>query len=362
MTFDHRHYVPILHAKLGEFGALVEADDHVLEGLTPLLQVPPVDIDPDTDEPKRTLDQHLAPLAGRVLDYWGSTRRLFVDLPEVALGESMSDGQHPVEAVFQACRDRGVQAVPVTAPSRDHEYQAAVRGVVRTDGRGCMLRLGQNDLEAIEGEGLQELLDETSVDASGVDLMVDLGWVPSQSLGTVRIAVATVLRDLPYLERWRTLTLGLTTFPDTLTDVSTRGTGTIARDDWDVWSSLASEQRVPRLPAFADYAVAGAAIDPGLDFRIIDMVANIRYTAEREWVIFRGAGVKANGYEQYRSLCRLVIDHPHWRGPGYSWGDRYIAECAAGTEGTGNMTTWRKVATSHHLQTVNEQISTLDGP
>ena len=48
-------------------------------------------------------------------------------------------------------------------------------------------------------------------------------------------------------------------------------------------------------------------------------------------------------------------------GPEFSEGDRYISECAGGSAGTGNLTTWRKVGTNHHLEKVVRDISSLFG-
>ncbi|MEI7881504.1 MAG: hypothetical protein WCI95_11585 [bacterium] len=44
-------------------------------------------------------------------------------------------------------------------------------------------------------------------------------------------------------------------------------------------------------------------------------------------------------------------------GPKFSQGDKYIYDCATGTAGTGNLTTWRKVGTNHHLAALNHTAS-----
>ena len=113
-TFSHDHYVPILKAKLGEYGALQTLTPPVRMALTPLLEVPPVDWDYKEQRPKKTIDQHLKKVGQKIERAWGHSGRLFVDLPAWIPGsERMSDGEHPLHYVFRSLRTRvkgGVKA------------------------------------------------------------------------------------------------------------------------------------------------------------------------------------------------------------------------------------------------------------
>jgi hypothetical protein len=63
--------------------------------------------------------------------------------------------------------------------------------------------------------------------------------------------------------------------------------------------------------------------------------------------------------EQYQKLCQAVTSSSCYSGAEFSYGDKYIADCAAGEESTGNLTTWRKVGTNHHLAKVVSDISSF---
>jgi hypothetical protein len=79
----------------------------------------------------------------------------------------------------------------------------------------------------------------------------------------------------------------------------------------------------------------------------------VKYAAEGSWLIARGGVLWGRatslGFDQYRELCDRVVMSTDYRGAPYSWGDAYIAECAGGEVGTGNLRTWVSVATNVHL-------------
>lgn len=60
-------------------------------------------------------------------------------------------------------------------------------------------------------------------------------------------------------------------------------------------------------------------------------------------------------------MCHAVTRQPFFDGPDFSDGDRYIAQCAAGEEPTGNLTTWVWVATNRHVSRVLADIANFHG-
>ena len=76
-------------------------------------------------------------------------------------------------------------------------------------------------------------------------------------------------------------------------------------------------------------------------------------------MIIKKRGVRHTGFEQFRDLCRALINTDEYSGADFSWGDKYINLCAAGAVDAGNATTWRRVGMNHHLTLVVDQISSL---
>ncbi|MED0762706.1 hypothetical protein P4S93_18500, partial [Aneurinibacillus thermoaerophilus] len=88
------------------------------------------------------------------------------------------------------------------------------------------------------------------------------------------------------------------------------------------------------------------------------IVANIRYTTDDEFLIFRGIVVKNNGFSQMTGLCQTLINHNKYCGASFSYGDQYIYDCANGQQ-TGNAESWVTVGVNHHLTLTIKNLSSL---
>ena len=136
----------------------------------------------------------------------------------------------------------------------------------------------------------------------------------------------------------------------------------IPRYEWILYKRVVGSLRKAkvRLPTFGDYGISHPDL-LSLDMRLVKPSATIRYTTDDDWFIVKGPNVRDNGYKQYREHCRTVMASASYMGPSFSEGDKYISECAAGSARTGNLTTWRKVGTNHHLEKVVRDVSSLFG-
>ncbi len=111
-----------------------------------------------------------------------------------------------------------------------------------------------------------------------------------------------------------------------------------------------------RLPSFGDYAINHPKVLE-LDMRKVKPSATIRYTDENQWCIVKGKNVRDYGFGQYRALSKKVLDSPYFCGKSFSWGDDYIQKCANGQGKTGNLMSWRRVGTNHHIEKVTRDIA-----
>lgn len=360
MGFNHTHYVPILKGRAGEYGALQVMTAEVKAALTPLIEIPPIPWDFDDDQPAKTIDQHLEKVNPKISQSWGVERPLFVDLLWIAPDDRMAGGEHPLTYVFRTARRNDLQPIPVTGLVRDEDYQSACREAIQQDRRGVCIRLQREDFEDIDDLTGQvaALLDTLGVSPGECDLLLDLRAVGVNEGNTLLAAVPVLVRSIPQLERWRSFVLAATAFPEDLMGLPPSSIRLITRLEWIVWRTLIARSRVPRLPAFGDYAIAHpqpSEVDP----RIMRPSASIRYTTDDAWLILKGRNLRDYGYAEFYDVCRELIRRPEYSGSGFSWGDWYIDECANQRVGTGNLTTWRKVGTSHHLAVVTRQIASL---
>jgi hypothetical protein len=361
--FDHKHYVPILGGKLGEYRALRELTPARKAKLTPLIEVPPVPWDFENDRPARTIDDHLQGTAKAIEDHWGVIDVVFLDMFTVADEGPMASGDHPVKHVLDDARSRGVKAIPVTGIDRDADYQTAVRNVHATDGRGVCIRVLLSDIaeDAEFAAALTTLLATLGVGADTVDLLIDTGPMLSAHESTYLMATRTAISLLPNINDWRTLTVTGSSFPTDMSGFTRDAVSSTPRTEWRVWTALAAgRESLRRMPTFGDYAVDAPGHDQ-LDFRVIKMTANIRYCYTADWILVKGHVIRKGSASQHPTLAATLRARPEFSGAPFSWGDNYIDECARGACGPGNATTWRQVGVNHHLSFVVDQIASHPG-
>jgi hypothetical protein len=357
--FNHLHYVPILKWKLGEYQALARLESSVKDRVTPLIELPAVGYDFENSRVAKSLDDHLKDFGRRLKAKWAS-RTCFVDTKNIASSERMADGTHPLERVMQLARTEGCTAIPVVALSSDADYRRAAALSDLLDGNGAAIRLQLEDFDRPHfADDIARCLDELTVGISEADLIVDLC---DQHFLPVTVFVQTLrasLQRLPTLNRWRTFTVAGSSYPKTLADIG--ATAMVPRREWALYRELVRQiGHESRIPTFGDYAVAHP--DPvELDMRLIKPFAKLRYTTPEDWYIAKGRAVRTSGFDQYRAMCDAVVRQPFFDGAAFSDGDRYIAECAAGTETTGNLTTWVWVSSNRHITRVVADLSTFHG-
>ena len=336
-------YMPILKWKRGEQAALANlgpADKISTLPVIELLVLPDADQAPD--------DQGRGPfhaIVQQILRAWGTTTPIAVDM-EDADGTTL----HPIDVLFAAGRGVGLQLVPVTGPARSPDYQAAIARAVGSDHRGVVLRLSPDDLfDASMPANVQQVLTQLGVAPPDVDFLCDLGFIGGQNAPMLVTAVRGVLANIPVLATWRHLIVAASNLPSDFSTI--HGLGSVPRTEWALWNAL---RGAARSPSFGDYAVAHP-IYTQVPFA---GAANIRYTIASDWLIFRGFKVTMpGGFAQFVTMSQQLVLSPSFCGPGFSWGDGQIALYAGGASGTGNMTTWRAIATNHHIVFVLRQLA-----
>lgn len=258
---------------------------------------------------------------------------------------------------ISACRPYqwcGVQVPP--------DYLAAAGRHSATSGTGACVRLLVEDFEEdidLEAEVDRLLSGLGGIDPTSIDLVVDLEDLGPEANRAVLVA-RSVFSMIPQKDQWRRMILAAASFPEDLSDLGAATTSTIPRREWELWKTLQRRPNIlPRRDLiFGDYAIAHP-VPKELDPRIMQMSASIRYTTPDDWLVVKGRNVRQYGFDQYFELCKTLIGGPEYSGRDFSWGDRYIDDCANGMTGPGNATTWRKVGTNHHLTLVTRELAKL---
>ena len=356
-------YVPLLKGKAGEFDALENVRLSKKYLMTPLIDIP--QMGPESSEiPSRSLDDYLRRKADRVDASWACVdRALFIDLYDTAPSARMSDGAHPVFALFAMMRKTSTLAIPVTGLDRDADHHAAVRQVATADARGACIRLLRDDLLSAQNLADQTttLLETLGVSRKQADLVFDLRKVNTAESTQVCDLVARVANALPGIEEWRSVTFAASNMPQSLREDIAAGTvDTIDRLEFLLWTEL-RQRDLKRVPGFGDYGIVHPELVHYENPKTLNVSASIKYTLPHCWLIARGYSLRhhEDGWNQFYDLSRVLADRQEFRGEHFSWGDEQVDRRARRVGGPGSPTTWIAAGTNHHLTLVASQIAAL---
>jgi hypothetical protein len=186
-------------------------------------------------------------------------------------------------------------------------------------------------------------------------LLLDAAAITESTEDEVKKSAHYLLRTLDRKSEWDSIVFCATSIPK---DVSKLMKGTltpIRRSEWFIWTKLQRSMPSNVRFEYGDYTICHPGIID-VNPKLLTIAAKIWYTADEAWLVGKG-GVWHKDPSQYTRMCKALEKNAEFRGPAFSKGDQYIAECAVGTKGTGNLLTWLVVGISHHITQVCDQLS-----
>lgn len=351
---DSPRYVPILKGKQGEIDALRSVGLSTLQGMTPLIEVVPPDDPSDVSGMDKALKALPTKLSGRY------AHPLQLDAGYFDVGLEMSNGHGPIDILAKAARKEGLEAQPVIRLGYPDLALADAARAHAKDGRGLTIRLDGEDLDE-DPEDLDAALDgmlaASQVGRGEADLLLDLGPLEGDVavLGAGRLLLS-LLRDLPSILDWRSVTIAAGAFPVDLGAYTANVIGERLRYDAQVWDYV-RKKKLPRDVDFGDYAIAHPALVVGPGF---PPPPQLRYLVSDRWLVLKGRRNDPLGNSQFQRICTIIAQHPEFVGAALGAADARIE--AGSPEGPGNGTTWRKIGTAHHLDLVVRRLTTLGEP
>ena len=350
---DATRYVPILKGKAGELDGLRDVQLRTRQEMRPLVEVvPPDDLD-DMASTEKACRQTTTKLQARYVDPVMLDAGLF-DL------SIMHAGQTALGMLLDAAADAGLRAQPVI---RVGDPAGAVRDAGAAHSRyqrGITVRLVGEDLDEDPDDldpALDAILAGANVPRNEVDLVLDLGAVDSEVAvrGGARL-VTSLMRDLPSITDWRSVTVASGAFPVDLSQFSPNVIGERPRLDAQLFD-LVRGRRLPRQPDYGDYAIAHPLLTTGVPF---SPPPQLRYTTADHWLVLKGRRNDPRANAQFHDICTRIAAHPEFAGIPLGQADARIA--AGSPQGPGNGTTWRMLGTTHHLDLVAMRLTTLGEP
>lgn len=357
MGLNSQIYIPCLRWKQGEYQALFTLSPIARNSIMPLIEIAEIGFDFETQTASKTIDEHLLNFAKRVKEKWGR-KECFIDSRYIESSKFISSGQDTTVYIFNELRSMGISAIPVVALQNYQRYKDVITQVITADNRGLCLRVNIED--AIKGDFdrvINNILKCYGLAKEQCDLIIDLGAPNFKPIQGFADLLLSIIKSLPNLDLWRSFVILSTSFPPSLSGLKP-GSSIISRDEWLLYKILATNLREAglRVPNFSDYGIAHPDLLQ-VDMRIVKPNASVRYTINDNWLIAKGQNVRKYGYDQYKYLCGLIVNSSYFYGEPFSEGDKYIYRCARGEISTGNLSTWRKIGTNHHIEMVVRDIA-----
>jgi hypothetical protein len=349
-------YMPILKWKQAEQIALREASANSRQALLPLIALQPV-------VPKQQETMRDA-LSTYVIQCTKAFLKIGFDRHPVAIDSAMTytGSPKPVRLLVGLCnhfKKNGIQVVPVIDPAVVVSEPAEIARLASF--QDVVLRIR---IDSVTSSQVTALIDgaQNAINSSRARFHVLLDmWelVGSDPVGVTAHAVAYV-RAAAASRHGHSVTLAGGSFPHTLAGIR-QGTSFLPRVEWDVWNSIRTNSDFRNL-CFGDYAVTNPRPLEPIDPRQMNPSVAVRYARSTNWMLIKAGGSRTSGMAQYNQVCKLLVRHQSYCGPAFSYGDKQYDKHSQAGSTSGSYMTWRRDATSHHLEFTVKQLNGASVP
>ena len=361
MNLSEEVYVPALRWRQGEYQALWRLSPAVKKQVVPLITVPPVEFDFEFWQPKKSCHDHVHPFLLRYQIKWGPRPAWIALDTEIAL-DRMNDGSHVFDFIFDGLRPTEALAIPALPMAADSATLDAASRATTADGRGAAVLLRLEDLMVTNArKAIANFAASLSIKLDDLDLIIDLRAPNFEPYSAFANALIVALKRLGNLDDVRTFVLLATAIPESFAELA-KGSDELPRHDWLFYKTFMKllPQEIRR-PLYGDHTIVHPDFK-AKDMRKIKAAGKIVYTTPNTWATRKGGAFRDNP-SQMHLHCEKILMEPTFafRGASFSYGDRYIADCAVKAEKPSNLSRWKDVGINHHITTVADDLAMLVG-
>ena len=359
MPLANGSYVPALRWRQAEYQALLRLKEPVKNSIVPLITIPPIEFDFETETLKKTVHEHVHPFVTRYVKKWGG-RPSWLTLDDSIAGGRMNSGEHVFDYLLDRLRMQGALVIPALRLGADAETKVAAMRAVAWDKHGVEVIVRLEDLMGNDvGARVLTLVDELGRSTNETDVLIDMVSPNYEPYAAFAGALVHALGNMDDTDAFRNLVLVGTAIPESFASLA-KGSAEIPRHDWLFYRVLL--ENLPdtmRRPTYGDHTITHPRFK-AINLRAIQPSGKVVYTTPENWVIRKG-GAFRDDRAQMHAHCSAIVTESRFgfRGGSFSYGDEYIEKCAAGAEGPSNLTRWKEVGISHHITAVVDDLAKL---
>ncbi|MGH8547449.1 MAG: beta family protein [Methylococcales bacterium] len=346
-------YTPIVKGKANDFKAVANLTSGARAAIKPLIELLPVPAE-------SSIDPHLIKFADNIANHLPSGE-IFVDFYGLLPGDVTRDGANAVATGFHMLVDRGRVVTPAYGFDRDDAVWTQLRSVVKRMNCGFCFRIDIDDLDDQAEDTWSEIIERASelkIVPAQADLLIDLRDIRQMDTAKLKGLVVDFLSLKPPGDAYRSIILAGSSALKTVADIPKDGVGEISQRELRLWMQLQSDLAGSTELTYADYGIVHPEFSDAGPNKNAN--AKIRYTKGAKFVIFRGHKLyDPSDFKQYHVLADRVRSSNQYEGRKFSFGDRYIDDCASYILGPGNLGNWVLADMNHHLEYTTKQVANL---
>ncbi|WP_198334820.1 beta family protein [Psychrobacter namhaensis] len=340
-------YTPLLNSKRGEYNALCDLSNNVKQYVKPIIIL--------------TKEKTIARgeiLAKTIKSKWGNNP-IYIDLDQA---DNVSiQGMNYVDFILNALDINSVDYSPVINVL--HPNQRIIRHIVQNGLSSC-IRIDISTFDSSTVVKLQNLLSELLEGNAYIDLLLDFKSDIKSSPSAHAHYISTYYNAISSKfgsQIHRFIIAGSST-PEEFVRADYNPYGLKQRVHWlgfcDFLTSISIDTKAI---VFADYSITYPG--EGEPITYVNPNAKIRYTLANDYMYAIGHPVHTHvdGFGQFHDISQIIVNTPHFLGSNYSWGDRYLYDCAQKLVKCGNMETWVRVGHNHHITYATKQNASRHG-
>lgn len=342
-------YVPILQTKRGEYSALAELSSTIQQNIKPIFVLTQQDCEARASGIAKSLD-----------DKWKGLS-CYIDLTNV-IPFQINQVDY-VDSVVSNLLNTSINFSLVI--DSNNPYKNIAQNIIQYSLPGC-IKVDISSFDSHTVNKIQSLLNQFANHSSEIDIflnfLTDIKDTRTAHSHYISQYYQNLKSNLPNFTG--KFIIGGSSIPKDLPRSDYNPYALEPRIEWLGFSDFMSSMAViadTNKPIFADYSITYPLESEPVTY--VNPNAKVRYTISDNYLFAVGYQVHTHtdGFGQYHDISAKIVNSPYFMGRSYSWGDKYLEECASRTASSGNMETWVKVGHNHHITFVTRDIANQYG-
>lgn len=329
-------YFPSLRAKAGEAKAISELSPDLKSRICPILELP--------DKLSSTFD-NLFPKE------WANRFAIL----DGNFNTDYNKNSNDFLSTLSILSKNNISVAPCYVMSGNSIYNNYVLRIYRDRKGYIAIKVDQDNIKNIKS-----FMVSNGIDYKKSIIILNLKDISKEDSSSLSRNVENYLRHIVSLGDWRCIVLLSGSAPRDHSHLM-RGKNIIPRLDWALWRHISSI--IPQIQ-YGDYVTSHFDLTPPPVYVLTSATVSARYTADEEWIIYKGFQVKGpNGIKmglQYIGHANSLMGETKYKSLVASWGDYDIARVASipisKTKGAGGRKEWTAISVNRHISVVLSQL------